>query len=323
MRKLGIAKGLKINEYGVFRVDREKAARAADGANPRARAPVRVGGRREEDVFRAVGMDFVPPELREARGEIEAALEHRLPRLVELDDVRGDLQLHSTWSDGRDTVEAMARAAKKLGYEYIAVTDHSPAVSVAHGLEPRRLEAQWKEIDAVGRRVKGITVLKGMEVDILADGSLDLPDEYLERLDVVVVAVHSRMSMSKTKMTDRIIAGISHPHVHVLAHPTGRLINRREPYALDVDAVLKAAAKLGVAVEINAHPDRLDLSDVHAMSARELGVKVAIDTDAHGVDDLRFMRYGVDQARRGWLEKKHVLNAMRLPRLREWLKRRR
>jgi len=372
VRWLGIQRGLKINEYGIFRetardggAARGTAARGKGGSTrgsaaarksatarrsaaqrtagraaarkpatrhkagptlPRPRphpGPVRLGGAREEDVFRAVGMDFVPPEMREDRGEVEAALRHELPRLVTLEDIRGDLQVHSTWSDGRDTIEAMVRAAKERGYEYIAITDHSPAVAVAGVLRPRDLARQWKEIDRVARKVKGIAVLKGMEVDILADGSLDLPDEWLERLDIVVVAVHSRMGMPQTKMTDRVIKGISHPGVHILAHPTGRIINRREPVRLDMDAVLEAAAELGVAVEINAQPDRLDVNDVHAMRARELGVLIAIDTDAHSVGDLRHMAYGVSQARRAWLEKRNVLNAMPLTRLEKWLAKRR
>ena len=370
VRSLGIQRGLKINEYGIFRetardggaaqaprgkgsrprksagarksvtarktatrrtagrtaagkpATRRKAGRGVPRPRPRP-GPVRVGGAREEDVFRAVGMDFVPPELREDRGEVEAALRHELPRLITLDDIRGDLQVHSTWSDGRDTIEAMVRAAKERGYEYVAITDHSPAVAVAGGLKPKDLEKQWKEIDRVARKVTGITVLKGMEVDILADGSLDLPDEWLARLDIVLVAVHSRMTMPRAKMTDRVIKGISHPGVHILAHPTGRIINRREPSRLDMDAVLEAAAELGVAVEINAQPDRLDLSDVHAMRARELGVMISIDTDAHSVGDLRYITYGVSQARRAWLEKRNVVNAMPLARLRKWLAKRR
>ncbi|HEX6939230.1 MAG TPA: PHP domain-containing protein [Longimicrobiales bacterium] len=334
VRKLGIEKGLKINEYGVFRKATGKAAGkgTAKGAS-RGKAKrtgggeggggwARVGGRTEEEVFRAVGMQFVPPEMREDRGEIEAARRHELPDLVTLDDIRGDLQVHTTWSDGRDTLEAMVRAAKAQGYAYIAITDHSPAVRVAGGLDPKRLEKQWNEIEAVERRVGGIKVLKGMEVDILANGRLDLPDEYIERLDVVVAAVHSRMGVGKTKMTDRVIKAISHPGVHILAHPTGRLINRREPYAIDVDAVLTAAAELGIAVELDAQPDRLDLSDVHASRARELGVKLAIDSDAHSTGEMRFMRYGVDQARRAWLEKGDVINTMPLSRLRKWLGRR-
>lgn len=356
VRRLGIERGLKINEYGVFR--EEKAAKRkratkkkakgtvtargdgdsgawADGnsggradGDSKARADggnvrwIKVGGRTEVEVFRAVGMDPVPPELREDRGEIEAALEGSLPTLVTLDDIRGDLQCHTTWSDGRDSLETMVRAAKEMGYDYIAITDHSPAVRVAGGLDPKRLERQWKEIDAVAERVTGIAILKGIEVDILADGSLDLPDEFVERLDVVVAAVHSRMSMSQAKMTDRIVKGISHPGVRILAHPTGRLINRREPYDIDLDSVLEAAAEHRVAIEINAQPDRLDLDDVLARRASERGVILAIDSDAHSAGDLRYMRYGVDQARRAWVEKGDVLNAMPLGKLRKWLSKR-
>lgn len=323
VRRLGIDRGLKINEYGVFRERRGKGKaraqkKAADGGDA---SWVRVGGRTEEEVFDAVGMDYVPPELREDRGEVEAALEGTLPTLITLDYIRGDLQCHTTWSDGRDPLEKMVRAAKDIGYDYIAITDHSPAVRVAGGLDPKRLQKQWKEIDEVAERVPGITILKGMEVDILADGSLDLPDEFVERLDVVVVGVHSRMRMSEAKMTDRIIKGISHPGVHILAHPTGRIINRREPYDVDLDAVLDAAAEYRVAIEINAQPDRLDLDDVLARRARDRGVMLVIDSDAHSAGDLRYMRYGVDQARRAWVEKGDVLNTMPLGRLRKWLAR--
>src|SRR5690606_38558754 len=225
-----------------------------------------------------VGLEFVPQELREEWGGGGAVLRHEVARLVTIEGIRGERQVHSTWCDGRDTIAAMVRAAKERGYEYAALTEPSPAAAVPGGLQPQDLTKQWKEIDRVARKVEGITVLKGMEVDILADGSLDLPDEWLERLDVVLVAVHSRLTMPSAKMTDRVIKGISHPGVHILAHPTGRLINRREPSRLDMDAVLEAAAELGVAVEIDAQPDRLDLSDVHAMRARELGVMISIDT---------------------------------------------
>lgn len=315
VRKLGIEKGLKINEYGIFRVGKGEAAKGKTAGK-------RIGGEEEEDVFRAVGMEPMPPEIREDRGEVQAAREGRLPRLVTVEQIRGDLQMHSTWSDGRNSIREMASAARGLGYEYIAVTDHSKAVTVAGGLGPRELVKQWKEIDRLNRTLDGLVILKGMEVDILADGALDLPDEYLLRLDLVIAAVHSRMAMPQARMTERIIRAMSHPAVDILAHPTGRIINRREPYAVDMEAVLQAAKEYGVALEINAHPNRLDLNDVHAFRARELGVKIAINTDAHSTAELRFMRYGVDQARRAWAEKKDIRNTMTLAALRKWLGRR-
>jgi DNA polymerase (family 10) len=322
VRKLGIERGLRISEYGVFRVKGATGEGSErDGGGPE--SGERIGGEREEEVFDAVGMEWVPPELREDRGEIEAARAGKLPRLVALDDIRGDLQMHSNWSDGENTIEELARACQERGYEYLAITDHSRAVRVANGLDPQRLESQWRELDRVQERVPGIKILRGMEVDILHDGTLDLPDEYLLRLDLVLAAVHTRMGMKQAEMTDRIIKGITHPAVHILAHPTGRLINRREPYQLELEAVLGAAAELGVAVELNAGPDRLDLNDVQARRARELGVKIAIDTDAHSVRTLDFMRYGVDQARRGWLERKDVVNCMSWKALQGWLGRRR
>jgi len=315
IRTLGIERGLRISEYGVFREEEGKGEGPTSGE--------RIGGAREEDVFAAVGLPWMPPEIREDRGEIEAAQAGELPKLITLEDIRGDLQLHSTWSDGTNSIEEMARAGLARGYEYLAITDHSAAVRVARGLRPEQLEEQWREIDRVRERVPGIRILRGLEVDILHDGSLDLPDEYLQQLDLVVVAVHSRFGMSKKEMTDRIIEGISHPGVHILAHPTGRLINAREPYDVELEAVLEAAAELGVAVELNAHPDRLDLADVQVRRAKELGVKVAIDTDAHSAETLGHMRYGVDQARRGWLEARDVLNCMSWKKLEKWLSERR
>ncbi|HET9983287.1 MAG TPA: DNA polymerase/3'-5' exonuclease PolX [Longimicrobiales bacterium] len=309
VRRMGLERGLRISEYGIFEVKRSGGAR-------------RIGGAREADVFRAVGLPWIPPELRENRGEIEAARAGTLPRLVTDADIRGDLQVHSTWSDGRDSIEAMARACDTLGYKYMAITDHSAAVTVAGGLDPERLERQWREIAAVRRKVHGIRILRGMEVDILRDGTLDLPDEYLDRLDIVVVAVHSHRTLSRSAMTDRILRALAHPAVDILAHPTGRLIGEREPYALDVEAVLKAAAEHDVAVEIDAQPDRLDLSDILARRAHELGVRLAIDTDAHAVDQLRFMSYGVSQARRAWLEAADIVNTMEPAALDRWLRRR-
>ncbi|MBX6364284.1 MAG: DNA polymerase/3'-5' exonuclease PolX [Gemmatimonadetes bacterium] len=310
IRRLGLERGLRISEYGVFQLKRAGGAR-------------RIGGAREADVFRAVGLPWIPPELRENRGEIEAARAGTLPHLVDEGDIRGDLQVHTTWSDGRDSVEAMARACATLGYAYLAITDHSAAVTVAGGLDPARLERQWREIAGVRRRVRGVKILRGMEVDILRDGTLDLPDEYLDRLDVVVVAVHSHRTLSRTAMTDRIVRALEHPAVDILAHPTGRLIGEREPYAVDIDAVLEAAAARDVAVEINAQPDRLDLSDILARRARELGVRLVIDTDAHSVDQLRYMTYGVAQARRAWLEAGDVVNTLEPDALERWLNRRR
>jgi DNA polymerase (family 10) len=230
--------------------------------------------------------------------------------------------MHSTWSDGKASLEEMARACRDRGYEYVAITDHSQAMAMVQGLTAERAREQWVEVEEVRERVKGIEILKSAEVDILKDGTLDLPDEILEGLDVVVVSVHSFMDQDKTTMTERVLRAIRHPEVDILAHPTGRLLNRREPFELDVEAVLAAAAELGVAVELNANPNRLDLSDVHVLRAKELAVKVVISTDAHAPRGLDNMRFGVDQARRGWLEPKDVLNAMPVADFRAWLQRR-
>jgi DNA polymerase (family 10) len=307
------ARGLKINEYGVFEVSRRRKSGSGQKAGRR------VGGRKEEDLYAAVGLAWTPPELRENRGEIEAAERDALPILVELEDIRGDLQMHSTWSDGTASIRKMAEACRDRGYAYLAITDHSARVTVAGGLDAERLERQWKEIDRVRAEVEGIHLFRGMEVDILKDGSLDLDDEHLEELDLVVASVHSFMDLPRKAQTARVVEAVAHPAVNILGHPTGRLINVREPMDLDVDEVLQAAREHGVAVELNAHPQRLDLSDLHARRARELGVPVVISTDAHAPDHLRFMRYGVDQGRRGWLEKKDVLNTRTLRSVRAWL----
>ncbi|HUF69485.1 MAG TPA: DNA polymerase/3'-5' exonuclease PolX, partial [Longimicrobiales bacterium] len=249
VRALGVSRGLRINEYGVFRGQR-------------------IGGETEEDVFRAVGMSFVPPELREDRGEIEAAGRGAIPDLITQNDIRGDLHMHSTWSDGRDSIETMVQGCVERGYEYMAITDHSPAVGVVNGLTPERLERQLREVEFLRANYPMIRIFAGMEVDILGDGSLDLPDAHLERLDIVIASIHSGMRASKQAMTDRILRAIAHPAVDVLAHPTGRLINEREPYEVDLEAVLEAAAAHDVAVELNARPHRLDLCDVHVRRAR-------------------------------------------------------
>jgi len=275
----------------------------------------------EAAVYRAAGMAFVPPELREERGEVEAARQNALPRLIGIADIRGDLHMHSNWSDGRDSIETMVRGCIGRGYRYMAITDHSPAIAVARGLSPERLERQWNEIDRVRREHPAIRILRGMEVDILGDGSLDMPDSHLDRLDLVIVSVHSGMRMPKRRMTERILRALEHPRVDILAHPTGRLINEREPYDIDLEAVLRAAAERGVAVELNARPHRLDLRDVHVRLARDLGCRIVIDTDAHGVNGLRYMKYGIDQARRGWIEPRDVINASSPGELERWLRR--
>lgn len=318
VRKLGVERGLRISEYGIFRVPKgTKSEEAGVGEGER------IGGAREEDVFRAVDLDWVPPELRENRGEIQAAQKHKLPDLIVLEHIRGDLHMHSKWTDGSGTILEMVRACKERGYQYCAITDHSKAVRVAGGLSAKEFKRQSEEIEEVRGKIHGITVFTGCEVDIQPDGSLDLPDDIVERLDVVVAAIHAKMNMSKGAMTRRVLKALTHRAVNILAHPTGRLINRRDPFAIDLEEVFHAAKENDVAVELDAQPDRLDLNDLHLFRAREIGVKIAVNTDAHSAEQLHFMRYGIDQARRGWLEKRHVLNAMTEPQIEKWLKQRR
>ncbi len=314
IRSLAQRKGLRVNEYGVFKVD--------DGGNGNPRSGTRVGGECEEEVFQAVGLPWIPPELREDRGEVEAAGDDALPHLVELEDVRGDLHMHSTWSDGRNSIREMVEACRGRGYEYMAITDHSQAVRVANGLTPERVRKQWEEVEEIRGEVEGIALLRGLEVDILKDGSLDMPDEILAELDVVLAAVHSHMGMEEAEMTRRIISALEHPAVNILVHPTGRLLTRRDPYAVDMEAVLTAAAELDVAVELNANPYRLDLHDLHVKRARELGLRISVATDAHRIGHLNFMEGGLLQARRGWLRKEDLLNSLSLDELRRRLGRR-
>jgi DNA polymerase (family X) len=303
VRKLGIERGLKINEYGVWRGKR------------------RIAGETEESVYAAVGLPYIAPELREEAGELEAARRGALPRLVALAELRGDLHAHTRATDGRNTLREMAEAAKARGLEYVAITEHSRRVTMAHGLDPQRLAKQIEEIVRLNRELRGITVLSGIEVDILEDGSLDLPDSILSRLDLVVGAVHSKFNLPRARQTERILAAMDNPHFSILAHPTGRLIDARAPYDVDMLALVRKAKRRGVALELNAHPDRLDLTDVHCRMAKDEGVLVAIDSDAHGTDGFDVLRYGVGQARRGWLETKDVLNARPLAELRRLLAR--
>jgi DNA polymerase (family 10) len=322
LRKRGVERGLRISEYGVFREeDRTDEAAPAPGTDqpPAAAAPrpdpwagVFVAGATEEAVYATVGLPWIAPELRENRGEIRAAARGELPRLLELADLRGDLQMHSTWSDGKNTAEEMLVACKARGYSYMALTDHSQALAMVRGLDPVRLRQQWAELAKVQDRHPEIRLLRAMEVDILADGSLDLPDEDLARLDLVLVSIHSRFDLPQAEQTKRVLRALAHPCVDVFAHPTARIINRRRGVDLDMEAVLQLCAERGVAVELDSAPDRLDLRDTHLIRARELGCRVVISTDAHKTSELAWIRHGVEQARRAWLEPRHVLNTLPL-----------
>ena len=303
IRKLGQARGLKINEYGIFRADK------------------RIGGRTEEEVFAAVGLPYIEPELREDRGEIEAAQAGRLPRLVTLRDIRGDLHCHTNASDGKNTLAQMVEAAKARGYEYLAITDHSKHATVARGLDERRLSKQLDEIDRLNDSLDGFRVLKSCEVDILADGTLDLPDRILKRLDLVVCAVHYKFDMDAKSQTERILRAMDNRCCRILAHPTGRLLAERPGYALEIERVMRGARERGCFLELNSHPARLDLDDVHCKAAKDMGILISIGTDAHSTMGLDAMQYGIGQARRGWLEPTDVLNTRSWPELKALLAR--
>ena len=301
IRRIAQKHGLKINEYGVFRADK------------------RIGGKSEEDVFQSIGLPYIPPELRENRGEIEAARAGLLPELVQLEDLRGDLHAHTRATDGHESIPAMAEAAKAQGLEYLAITDHSKRLTVAHGLGSKRVLSQMESVEAFNAGGHGITLLTGIEVDILEDGSLDLPDEILSRLEVVIGAVHSRFDLSRSKQTRRILHAMDNPYFTLLAHPTGRLIDRRAPYDVDMAQIIRHARERGCYLELNAHPERLDLLDSHCQLAREEAVLVSINSDAHSIADFDNLRFGIGQARRGWLEKQDVLNTRSLAALRTLL----
>jgi len=289
LRGMAKDKGLKISEYGVFKGER------------------RIAGREEEDVYKVLGMPWIPPEIREDGGEVEAALEKRLPALVSCDDIRGDLHVHSDWSDGTVTIAGLAEIARGLGFEYIALCDHSEAATYAHGLTQERLKRHCREIEDLNKKWKDFRVLKGIEADILADGMLDCPESLLAELDFVVGAVHSGF---KKNVTGRMLKAMENPYLSTIAHPSGRLISRREGYEVDLDAVLRGAARTGKAMELNAYFDRLDLNEFHLKEAKRLRVKISIGTDTHGADGMQMMRFGVGVARRAWLEKGDILNCL-------------
>lgn len=276
-------------------------------------------GKSEEEIYAALGMPFIVPELREGKGEIQAALAGQLPQLIDMSDIRGDLHVHSTWSDGNETIETMAEAARALGYEYVGISDHSISSKIANGLDVERILNKMIELREINEKISGIEILMGAEVDILKSGSLDYPDKILEKLDVVIAAIHSSFGMGEAEMTERIISAIESEFTHIISHPTGRLLNRREPYQVNVGALIDAAAENNTSLEINAYPERLDLKDVHSRLAKERGVMLSINTDAHGSADLGLMIYGIYTARRGWLEKKDVLNTLPLAELMKWL----
>jgi DNA polymerase (family 10) len=302
IRRIGRQKGLKINEYGVFTFEK------------------RVGGKTEESVYQAVDLPYISPELRENRGEIEAAREGRLPKLIEVTDIKGDLHIHTDYTDGRNSLREMALAAKKRGMKYLAITEHSDRLKIAGGLDPPQLMNQAEEIDGLNQELKGITILKGIEVEILEDGRLDLPDSVLGKLDLVVGTIHNQLRLPLEKQTERILRGMDHPHFTFLAHPSGRLINEREPMEVDMPRVINKARERGCFLELNANIRRLDLYDTYCQMAKEQGVLVAINSDAHNVNALDHLRFGVGQARRGWLEKSDVLNTRPLKELRKLLK---
>jgi len=303
LRGLAIDRGWKLNEYGLFAGKR------------------RIAGATEEEIYNKLGLQFIAPELREDRGEIALAKADKLPRLVSVSDIRGDLHVHSDWTDGTVPIAEMAAAAKARGYEYMALTDHSRRVAMAHGLDPARVSRQIREVERLNAKLKGFTILTGIEVDILKDGRLDLPDSVLSRLDVVVASVHSFFDLPRAAQTDRLLRAMENRHVAILGHPTGRLLGVREPYDVDMERVIAAARELGCCLEINAEPDRLDLNDIHAHAAKAAGVKVAISTDAHSVNAFAYIRFGIDQARRGWLTADDVINTRPLAKLRQLLKR--
>lgn len=304
LREMAVKRGLTINEYGIFRV----------------KDNTKLGGEKEEDTYKILDLQYVPPEMREDRGEIEAAIEGKLPKLVTVNDIKGDLHVHSKWSDGSHTFEQLAEVAKEHGYSYFALTDHSQGLGVARGLTVERLAEQKREIDTLNKKLKNIRILHGTEVDIRSDGTLDFHDDVLQTLDIVVASIHSGFKQTKEQLTSRIVAAMKNPYVSIIAHPTGRLIGERDAYEVDMDEILKTAKETGTAMEINAYPLRLDLSDIYAKKAKELRIPIVISTDAHVTTQFNFMSYGVSIARRSWLEKEDIANTLEVKQLLKKLK---
>lgn len=305
LRQRALKMGYTLNEYGLVKLEGEK----------------RVAGKTEEDIYKKLGLDYIPPELRENCGEIEAASEHKLPDLVDLGDIRGEIHMHTIETDGKNTIEEMALAARERGYEYIAITDHSKNLAFANGLDDKRAEQHIKRIRKANQQIDGIRIFAGIEVDILADGELDLSDSVLEEMDVVVASVHSAFNQEPAKMTDRLLTAMSNKNTMIVGHPTGRILLRRDAYQFDMDKVLDFAAKNNVKMELNAYPDRLDLCDRHLRMAKDKGVKIVINTDAHHTTHFEKLKYGILQARRAWLTKTDIINTLPVEKLSAALKR--
>lgn len=298
LRKIAIDKGLKLNEYGVFKGKKQ------------------VAGKEEEEIYKILGLDWIPPELRENKGEIEAAKNHKLPKLIELNEIKGDLHCHTSWDGGANSIKEMVESAIKMGYEYLGISDHTKTLKIEHGLDERKLLLQRKEIEKINEELRGqnlkFRILQGAETNILKDGTIDIKDEVLKKLDYAIAGIHSHFKMSKEEMTQRIIKAMKNPYINIISHPTGRILKRRDEYQIDFDKILRAAKETGTVLEINSYPERLDLNDNYIRRAKELGVKMIINTDAHHKDQLRYMEFGVSQARRGWAEKEDIVNCWNL-----------
>lgn len=303
LRKIAIEKGFKLSEYGLFK------------------GPKMIAGESEEEIYQKLGMDWIPPELRENRGEIEAALKGKLPKLIDYKEIKGDLHIHSKWDGGANKIEEIAEQAIKMGYQYVGIADHTKFLKIEHGLDEKKIKERDKEIDKLNEKFKGkIRILKGCEANILPDGSIDIDDKCLKEQDFVIAGVHSKFKMSKEEMTNRIIKAMKNKNVDIISHPTGRLIQKRGEYEIDFEKILKVAKETGTILEINSYPERLDLNDINIKKAKEMGVKMVINTDAHHVDQMRFIEYGVAQARRGWAEKEDIINCWPLEKLLKFLK---
>ncbi len=323
LREIAIKKGYKLNEYGLFQYPgsriSQKNLRRSDFQKLK-----QIAGENEKEIYEKLGMDWIPPEMRENQGEIGAALKNKLPEIINLKDIKGDLHCHSDWNGGVNSIEELAEAARKIGYQYIGIADHTKFLRIEHGLDEKKLEQRNKAIDKLNLKFKiknlKFRALKGCEANIMADGSIDIKDEALKKLDFVIAGVHSQFKMTKEKMTERIITAMKNPHVDIISHPTGRILKRRDEYQIDFTEILKAAKETKTVLEINAFPDRLDLNDINIRRAKEMGVKMVINTDAHHVDHMRLMEYGISQARRGWATKNDIINAWPLEKMLRMLK---